>query len=111
MNRWSGTGRVTKDPKYLQPDAQRLVCMMRIAVKRAGNHGHDGYFDVKCFDGVASACVEYLRSGREVAIDGYLLFDEFQTQAGSYTSRVYIVAEHVEFLSRRDRLNDGCARN
>jgi hypothetical protein len=32
-----------------------------------------------------------------------LLFDEFQTQDGSYASRVYVVAERVEFLASRNR--------
>jgi len=45
------------------------------------------------------------RAGREVAIDGRLLFDEFQTQDGSYASRVYIVAERVEFLASRKASN------
>ena len=103
MNRWTGTGHLTKDPKFLETDGGTAICTLRIAVKRAGKQGADGYFDVKCFDGQAHACVDYLKSGREVAIDGRLLFDEFQTQDGSYASRVYIVAERVEFLASRNR--------
>jgi single-stranded DNA-binding protein len=72
-------------------------------VKRAGKQGQDGYFDVKCFDGQAHACVDCLQAGREIAIDGRMLLDEFRTQDGGYTSRVYIVAERVEFLATRDR--------
>lgn len=34
-----------------------------------------------------------------------LLFDEFQTQNGSYASWIYIVAERVEFLASRNRTN------
>ena len=60
---------------------------------------------MKCFDAQASACAQYLKAGREVAIDGRLLFDEFQTQDGSYASRVYIVAERVEFLASRKSPN------
>jgi single-strand DNA-binding protein len=102
MNRWTGTGHLTKDPKFLETENGTAICTLRIAVKRAGKQGHDGYFDVKCFDAQASACAQYLKSGREVAVDGrLLLFDEFQTQDGSYASRVYIVAERVEFLASR----------
>ena len=105
MNRWTGTGHLTKDPKLLETDGGTAICTLRIAVKRAGKQGHDGYFDVKCFDGQAHACADYLKAGREVAIDGRLLFDEFQTQDGGYASRVYIVAERVEFLASRNRSN------
>ena len=101
MNRWTGTGHLTKDPKLLETDGGTAICTLRIAVKRAGKQGQDGYFDVKCFDGQAHACADYLKAGREVAIDGRLLFDEFKTQDGGYASRVYIVAERVEFLASR----------
>ena len=103
MNRWTGTGYLTKDPKLLETDGGTAICTLRIAVRRAGKQGADGYFDVKCFDGQAHACADYLKSGREVAIDGRLLFDEFQTQDGGYASRVYVVAERVEFLASRTR--------
>ena len=105
MNRWTGTGHLTKDPKFLETENGTAICTLRIAVKRAGKQGHDGYFDVKCFDAQASACSQYLKAGREIAVDGRLLFDEFQTQDGSYASRVYIVAERVEFLASRKPSN------
>ena len=103
MNRWTGTGHLTRDPKLLETDSGTAICTLRVAVKRAGKNGRDGYFEVKCFDGQAHACVDYLKAGREVAIDGRLLFDEFQTQDGAYASRVYVVAERVEFLASRNR--------
>ena len=103
MNRWTGTGHLTKDPKFLETESGTAICTLRIAVKRAGKQGNDGYFDVKCFDGQAHACADYLKAGREVAVDGRLLFDEFKTQEGGYASRVYIVAERVEFLASRNR--------
>ena len=105
MNRWTGTGHLTKDPKFLETDNGTAICTLRVAVKRAGKHGQDGYFDVKCFDAQANACKQYLKAGREIAVDGRLLFDEFQTQGGGYASRVYIVAERVEFLASRSRGN------
>src|SRR5215216_6508711 len=105
MNRWTGTGHLTKDPKFLETESGTAICTLRIAVKRAGKQGHDGYFDVKCFDTQANACAQYLKSGREIAVDGRLLFDEFQTQDGSYASRIYIVAERVEFLASRKPSN------
>jgi single-strand DNA-binding protein len=108
MNRWTGTGHLTKDPRFLETENGTAICTLRIAVKRAGRQGHDGYFDVKCFDAQANACAQYLKAGREVAVDGRLLFDEFQTQDGAYASRVYVVAERVEFLAGR-RSPDGQA--
>ena len=101
MNRWTGTGHLTKDPKLLETDGGTAICTLRVAVRRAGKQGKDGYFDVKCFDGQAHACADYLKAGREVAIDGRLHFEEFQSEERGYASRVYVIAERVEFLSSR----------
>ena len=60
MNRWTGTGHLTKDPKFLQTDNGTAICTLRIAVKRAGKQGQDGYFDVKCFEAQANACAQDL---------------------------------------------------
>jgi len=110
MNRWTGTGHLTKDPKFLETESGTAICTLRLAVKRAGKQGQDGYFDVKCFDAQASACAQYLKAGREVAIDGRLLFEEYRTQDGNYASRVYVIAERVEFLaSRKTTSSDGQA--
>ena len=109
MNRWTGTGHLTKDPKLLETDGGTAICTLRVAVKRAGKQGQDGYFEVKCFDGQAHACSDYLKAGREVAIDGRLLFDEFKTQDGAYASRVYVIAERVEFLASRNTRSNGQA--
>ena len=105
FQRRTGTGHLTKDPKFLETENGTAICTLRIAVKRAGKQGHDGYFDVKCFDAQANACAQYLKAGREIAVDGRLLFDEFQTQDGGYASRVYVVAERIEFLASRNRSN------
>jgi single-strand DNA-binding protein len=115
MNRWNGTGHLTKDPKSHETEGGTAVCTLRLAVKRAGKQGKDGYFDVKCFEAQASACAQYLKAGREVAIDARLHFEEFQTREGSYASRVYLIAEHVEFLASRKAPNgqasDGASRD
>jgi single-strand DNA-binding protein len=105
MNRWTGIAYLVKDPKFLETENGTAICTLRIAVKRAGKQSHDGYFDVKCFDAQANACAQYLKAGREIAVDGRLLFDEFKTQDGSYASRIYIVAERVEFLATRKPTN------
>jgi len=106
MNRWTGTAHLTRDPELVTTSGGTDICLMRVAVKRAARDGAAGYFDVKAFDGVGRACAEHLSSGREVAIEGRLRFEEFETQAGDYASRVYIVADQVEFLASR-RSRDG----
>lgn len=101
MNCWTGTGHLTRDPELVTTSGGTNICVMRIAVKRAAKEGADGYFDLKAFGKLALDCGEYLSAGREVAIDGRLRFEEFETAAREYASRVYIIAESVEFLASR----------
>jgi len=103
MNRWTGTAHLTRDPELVTTSGGTEICLMRIAVKRAARDGAAGYFDVKAFGDQGVACAEYLKSGREVAIEGRLRFEEFETKGGDYASRVYIVADAVEFLASRRR--------
>lgn len=34
MNRWTGTGHLTKDPKLLETDNGTAICILRVAVER-----------------------------------------------------------------------------
>jgi single-strand DNA-binding protein len=111
MNRWTGTAHLTRDPELVTTSGGTDICLMRIAVKRAARDGAAGYFDVKAFGDQASACAEYLSAGREVGIEGRLRFEEFETKGGDYASRVYIVADAVEFLTSRRRRDDSQAED
>jgi single-strand DNA-binding protein len=106
MNRWTGTAHLTRDPELVTTSGGTEICLMRIAVKRAAREGADGYFDVKAFGRRGVACAEHLSAGREVAIEGRLHFEEFETSSSEYALRVYIVADQVEFLASR-RSRDG----
>jgi len=103
MNRWTGTAHLTRDPELVTTSGGTEICVMRIAVKRAARDGAAGYFDVKAFGPQAAACAKYLSTGREVAIEGRLRFEEFETKDGQYASRVYLIADQVEFLASRRR--------
>jgi single-strand DNA-binding protein len=103
MNRWTGTAHLTRDPELVTTSGVTEICLMRVAVKRAARDGAAGYFDVKAFGDQAAACAEYLSAGREVGIEGRLRFEEFETKGGDYASRVYVVADAVEFLASRRR--------
>jgi single-strand DNA-binding protein len=101
MNRLTATAHLTRDPELVTAPSGTEICSMRIAVKRAGRNNEPGYFELKAFGSQAKACAEYLSKGREVAVDGRLRFEEFETRDGQYASRVYVIADQVEFLTSR----------
>ena len=109
MNRWNGLAYLTRDPELVKAGTGITICRLRVAVKRAGRGGGAGFFDVTCFEEQAATCARYLKKGRDVAIEGRLSFEEFETRDGVRASRVSIIADRVEFLSspRRDDDDDG----
>lgn len=101
INRVVLTGRITRDPEH---SANR--CRLRLAVNgRVKDPGTGAYvdrphyFDVIAWDALAATCVQYLRRGRAVAIDGRLSWSEYESSDGTGTrQRVEIVADRVQFL-------------
>jgi single-strand DNA-binding protein len=97
MNIVSLTGRLTRDPE-LQERGGKTVCDLRIAVDN-GQY-EPTYVDVSTFDGQAEACAKYLAKGRQVAVDGRLVYREWEAEDGSKRSRHSVVGR-VEFLDRK----------
>lgn len=115
LNRWTGIGHLTRDPELVEVPGGTILCRLRIGVKRGGRQGRDGFFDVTCFDRTAQNCARYLKSGRAIAVDGRLQFDEFETAAGQKATRVVIVADRIDFLAsappQEERVDMGRARD
>lgn len=102
MNSVNLTGRLTRDPElHSSNDGETAICAMRLAVDRRG----DGavFCDVKCFAAQAMACHDHLSKGSPVAISGRLELDEWEAAGGSKRSRLYVIAQRVEFLEQTQR--------
>ncbi len=107
MNNVSLIGRLTRDPELVTTQGGTEICNVRIAVDRRGQDGAV-YTDVKCFGKQALAVAEHKRKGDQVAVSGRLELDRWEAQDGSNRSRLYVVANRVEFLrnKRRDEADD-----
>ncbi len=99
MNNVSLIGRLTRDPESVTTKNDTEICNLRVAVDRRGQDGAV-YTDVKCFGKQALACQEHLSKGRQVAINGRLELDEWETDGGDKRSRLYVIGERIEFLAR-----------
>ncbi|MBW8003189.1 MAG: single-stranded DNA-binding protein [Planctomycetes bacterium] len=94
-------GNLTKDPELLYTSKGTPVCTFPIACNRYfKNDGENvqevSYFEVTAWSRLAEVCNEYLKKGRGVRIVGRLKQDRWEAD-GATRSKVYIVAEHVEF--------------
>lgn len=96
-------GNVTRAPDLREPTAGFKVCTIPLAVNRfyknkAGEGVNEvSYFNVETYGKMAEICMTKCEKGRGMRVVGRLKQDRWVTPEGKKTSRVSIIAEHVEF--------------
>jgi single-strand DNA-binding protein len=99
MNDVSLIGRLAREPELITTDNGTDIANLRLAVDRRRRDDGAVFVDVKCFEAQARACAEHLAKGRQVAISGRLELDEWQADGGTKRSRLYVIAQSVQFLA------------
>jgi single-strand DNA-binding protein len=109
INRVILVGNLTHDPELRALPSGSSVCQLRVAVNDRVKDRTTGewtdyanYFDVNVFGNQAERCAEYLKRGRQVAVDGRLRWRQWETQDGQKRSKVEVVADSVQFIGPRD---------
>jgi single-strand DNA-binding protein len=102
MQRYTCTGRLTRDPELRELPNGGSVCQLRVAVDDMARGRETGYINVSTFGKPGEAAAEILTTGWLVAVDGRLEYHEWE-QDGK-TRHDYELIGSVEFLAapRRD---------
>jgi single-strand DNA-binding protein len=106
MNHVAITGNLTRAPEMIE-SAKVPLTKFRIGVNGSKPDGNGGYtedrnfFDVVCFNGVASNVSKYLDKGSRVAVSGRLNWSEWQDKDGNTRQSVEIVGNSVELLDSK----------
>ena len=102
-------GNITRDVEVKETPHGYTVCKVPIAVNRFYRTS-DGqsvdevsYFDVEACGKMAEYCEKHSEKGRGMRVVGRLKQDRWKTQEGKTTSKVSIVAEHIEFKPRIEK--------
>lgn len=99
-------GNVTHQPELKETPNGYKVCVVPVAVNRFyKNSKGEGvnevsYFNVESFGKMAESCAKNCEKGRGVRVVGRLKQSRWQTEEGKQTSRVSIIAEHMEIKKR-----------
>jgi single-strand DNA-binding protein len=114
MNRYDAIGRLTADPQADETRQGTSVAKMRLAVpRRRGREREDRgavFVELVAYGGLADIANTHLRKGRQVAISSRLEQDEWTTDDGQPRSKLYLVAEEIEFLDKPSD-HDGAERD
>jgi single-strand DNA-binding protein len=109
-------GNLTKDPVIRQTRNGTPVANFSIASNRKFRDGDNQWQEDVCYVGVvawnrlAESCVDKLRKGSAVLVEGELQSRTWQTEDGSTRSTVEIKARRIQFLNKRrvaDAADDG----
>ena len=98
MNVLTITGRLTADP-VRRDTPKGVVCEFRVAV--------DGrprlWITVEAWGQLGGRCAHHLHAGRQVAVTGPLVCQQYATRAGEPATRWFTRATTLTFLDRPDR--------
>ena len=109
MNKWLGSGRLTRDPNVRVLGDGNKIATFSIAVdRRFGKKQEDGrweretdFFDVVSRGGVADYVDEKLRKGTKVIVEGSVENNNFTSREGVKNYSVRIVARSVERMEEK----------
>lgn len=102
INRWTGIGRLVKDPENRYTPNGVSVTTFTIAINRqytnAQGKKEADFMPIVTWRGLADNCAKYLLKGRLVAVTGRIQTRSYETQEGDKRYITEIVADEVQFL-------------
>ena len=101
MNTVNLIGRLTRDPELLAANNGTSIANFSLAVDRRDREADPVYVQCKAFAGQADAIGAHKAKGDEVAVEGRLELDRWEAKDGSNRSRLYVIANRVEFLRNK----------
>lgn len=95
-------GNLVRDPELSYTPKGTAVCKFTVASNRFFKQEQEtqkevSFFEVTTWARLAEVCGEYLKKGRGVRVVGRLKQDRWTDPEGKPRSRIYVIAEHVEF--------------
>ena len=104
LNRVILVGNLGADPEVRYTQAGDAVCNLRMATKERVRDREGNWSDktewhrIVVFGNQAESCREYLRKGREVAVEGSLQTREWTDNSGNKRYTTEVKAQRVAFL-------------
>lgn len=113
INRVIISGNLTRDPELKQTQGGTSVLQMGVAVNERRKNPQTGewedypnFVDVTMFGKRAEAVSHYVSKGSKVAIEGRLHYRSWEKD-GQRRSKLEVVADEVEFMSRQEAASGG----
>lgn len=107
INRVAISGNLTRDPEVKPTKSGNVIMSLSVAVNDRRKNNQTGqwedypnFIDCTMFGDRAQKLSQYLSKGTKVAIAGKLSYRSWQAQDGSKRSKVEVVIDDLEFMSK-----------
>jgi single-strand DNA-binding protein len=101
FNRVILAGNLTRDPELKFTNNGIPVTNFGLAVNRVRSKNEEvDFFDITAWRELGETIANYKKKGDPILIEGHLQFRQWEAQDGSKRSKVDVVADNVQFLSR-----------
>ena len=107
INRVNITGNLTRDPELRATAGGTQILSFGVAVNDRRRNQQTGewedvpnFVDCIVFGSRAEAVSRFISKGSKVAIEGKLRFSSWETKEGQRRSKLEVVVDEIEFLSR-----------
>lgn len=108
INKATITGNITRDPELRQTQGGTSVLTISVAVNDRRKNQQTGewedypnYIDCTIFGNRATGVAPHLQKGMKVAIEGKLNQSRWQAEDGTNRSKIEIIVDEIEFMSRQ----------
>ena len=106
MNNVVLVGRAGQDPEMKYFESGKVKTTFSVAINRWDSKVKENvtdWFNIEVWDKQAEFAGEYVKKGREVAVDGRISISKWTDQTGEEKERFLVVANDIRLLgSRRD---------
>ncbi|ULG76347.1 single-stranded DNA-binding protein [Leptospira interrogans] len=111
INRVTLVGRFTRDPEFKLINGTSLVNFSlangRTYVSNGEKREESHFFDCEVWGKPADIIQQYCKKGKQIAIEGRLKQDTWETPEGKKASRIRIVVENFQLLGSKDDSSSG----
>ncbi len=100
MNKVFLMGNLTRDLELRYTPSGQAVTTLGLAVnEKYKDKDQTLFIDIDVWEKTAENCVEYLKKGSPVMVEGRLKYRAWETQDGQKRSKISVTASSVQFLS------------
>lgn len=97
MNKWLGTGRLTRDPESRSTSTGMTIATFGVAVQGLKKDEVD-FIDCKAFGQTADFVMNYFKKGKPAELEGRLKLETWESD-GQKRSKVVVYLDRVNFVN------------